>query len=375
MKIKSQIRNLNRFEHIPPKKLKSLAVLAAAAAVWSCANVAQDEGPATRQDGNGIETDSPFIPGSAEVRFTPEMADRIERMLAFGSIETKSQSMDEAFLRLGVTSLERLFPDAGEFEERTRREGLHRWYIVQFDNRTAVSKALESLSAVSGVELAEISPRIKETATINDPYWNQMWGMNNTAFPGYDVNCQKVWDEYTTGNPDVVVAVVDGGLQLDHPDLKDNIAASGHYNYVNGNTTILQHFHGVHVGGTIAAINNNSLGVTGIAGGDKAKGQGGVKLLSLQVFRSNADGSTSSAHSFATALKEAADKGAHISQNSWGYVFDFNDNGVIDSGTEMEYARYSHENPERSFTQAVDYFNKYAGCDNNGNQLSDLRRR
>lgn len=301
-------------------------------------------------------------PGVALVYLTDEYTMRMESDPSFISRQVKD---------FEINSMERLFPYAGEYEPRTRREGLHRWYIVQFDNRTAVSKALESLSAVSGVELAEISPRIKETATINDPYWNQMWGMNNTAFPGYDVNCQKVWDEYTTGNPDVVVAVVDGGLQLDHPDLKDNIAASGHYNYVNGNTTILQHFHGVHVGGTIAAINNNSLGVTGIAGGDKAKGQGGVKLLSLQVFRSNADGSTSSAHSFATALKEAADKGAHISQNSWGYVFDFNDNGVIDSGTEMEYARYSHENPERSFTQAVDYFNKYAGCDNNGNQLSD----
>lgn len=301
-------------------------------------------------------------PGVALVYLSDEYTMRVENDPLLISRQLKD---------MDITSMERLFPYAGEYEPRTRREGLHRWYIVEFDKSVAVSRAMQSLGAVSGVEMVEISPKIKETATINDPYWNQMWGMNNTANPNYDVNCQKVWEEYTTGNPDVVVAVVDGGLQLDHPDLVDNIAASGHYNYVNGNTTILQHFHGVHVGGTIAAINNNNLGVAGIAGGDKSKGKGGVKLLSLQVFRTNSNGSTSSAPSFATALKEAADKGAHISQNSWGYVFDFNDNGVIDPGTEMEYARYSHENPERSFTQAVDYFNKYAGCDNNGNQLKD----
>ena len=173
MKIKSQIRNLNRFEHIPPMKIKLLAVLAAAAAVWSCANVAQDEGPATRQDGNGIETDSPFIPGSAEVRFTPEMADRIERMLAFGSIETKSQSMDEAFLRLGVTSLERLFPDAGEFEERTRREGLHCWYRVRFDDSVPVTKAQDSFIGLEGVELFEPERAITQMAIFDDPLFEE----------------------------------------------------------------------------------------------------------------------------------------------------------------------------------------------------------
>lgn len=269
---------------------------------------------------------------------------------------------------LSISSAERLFPYAGEYEPRTRREGLHRWYVVKYDQTVSVSKAKRILETVPGVKRVEPSRIIRQKVTINDPYWDNMWGMNNTAYPGYDVNCKPVWDSYTMGNPNVTVAVVDGGFQLNHPDLAANVAASGHYNYVRNNTTITQHFHGTHVAGTIAAVNNNGVGVTGVAGGNAAAGKSGVKILSLQVFETRDDGSSSSAYDFNRALKEAADKGAIISQNSWGNYFDFNDDGYI-TGYELEYARQAHENPDRSFTQAIDYFVKYAGCDNNGNQL------
>lgn len=270
---------------------------------------------------------------------------------------------------VSVASAHRLFPDAGEYEPRTRKAGLHRWWVVEYGKEIAYAKARVSLETLPGVELVEPSRIIRQSVTVNDPYWSQMWGMNNTSYPGYDVNCQSVWDTYTMGNPKVTVAVVDGGFQLNHPDLAANVASSGHYNYVKGNTTITQHFHGTHVAGTIAAVNNNGQGVTGIAGGNAAKGQGGVKLLSLQVFETQNNGNESSAQDFNRALKEAADKGAVISQNSWGYNFDFNDDGAV-TGYELEYARRAHENPERAFTQAIDYFNTYAGCDNNGKQLS-----
>ena len=349
-------------------------IIPAALALFSCAremeqdarNIpsATDDGPELVSEDSAIEADELAAePGVALVYLDVPTTARLE--------ENPSAALSVP--EIGITGMERLFPHAGEYEPRTRREGLHRWYVVEFDKKIPVSLALSTLSGVEGVDLAEKSYRIKENVSFNDPYWtqNRMWGMNNVTHPEFDINCEPVWEQYTTGNPNVVVAVVDGGIQLTHPDLRDNIASSGHYNYVSGNSTISQHYHGVHVAGTIAAVNNNGTGVTGIAGGDYAKGQKGVKLLSLQVFRTNEDGTSSSARSFATALKEAADKGAHISQNSWGYNFDFNKNNIIDEGQEMNYARSAHNNPERSFTQAVDYFNKYAGCDNDGNQLQN----
>jgi len=302
-------------------------------------------------------------PGVALIYVSEELASRMEE----GTVRSAEWNLVRK--EIGISSAERLFPHAGEFEPRTRAEGLHRWYTVNFSKAVPQTKAFGFLEAISGVQKVEPSRIIRSRVNVNDPNWGQMWGMNNVAHPGYDVNCKSVWDNYTMGKATVTVAVVDGGIQMDHPDLKANIALSGHYNYVDNSTTIYQHDHGTHVAGTISAVNNNGIGVTGVAGGNAAAGQGGAKLLSLQVFKTLDNGYDATASNFSRALKEAADKGAVISQNSWGYNFDFNDDGSI-TGYELDYARSAHENPERSFTEAVDYFNKYAGCDNQGNQLA-----
>ena len=274
--------------------------------------------------------------------------------------------------QLKVTSMKRLFPDAGEWEPRTRAAGLHRWYVVEFDRNISTDDAMLALQGVPGVQKVEPSRVIKPEVSVNDPYWAQMWGVNNTDYPGYDINVKAVWDYYgTMGSPSVTVGVVDGGISLSHPDLKANIASTGHYNYVDnkeGASAIVDHDHGTHVAGTIAAVGNNGVGVIGVAGGNAAAGKPGVKLLSLQVFKTLPNGNDATAPSFARAIKEAADRGAIICQNSWGNNFDFNDDGKV-TGYELEYARSAHENPDGSFVQAVEYFNKFAGCDNQGNQL------
>ena len=191
---------------------------------------------------------------------------------------------------------------------------------------------------------------------------------------GYDVNCEKVWDSFTVGNPDVIVAVLDGGIQLDHPDLEWNCLASGHQSYVSGVSEIVGHGHGTHVAGTIAAVTNNRLGVSGIAGGDYTRGRRGVSLLSLQCFYdykdSNGETRTRSGN-FETAMKDAADKGAVISQNSWGYDADADGDGKL-SDSEIERMKNIFDNiGHYSIAAAMDYFTKYAGCDKEGNQLPD----
>ena len=335
--------------------------------VSSPAPIAGEKGPAVVTASQ--QEHFSYVPGVAIIYASEELAGQLGDGISGDALIRKSEELGYMTSRVGAKSFTRLFPNAGEYEIRTRREGLHRWFLVEFDQKVSITDAKSFLEAVPGIQSVEPNYVLKSAVNINDPYWNQMWGQNNTAYPGYDVNCKPVWDNYTMGNPKVVVGVIDGGIQLNHPDLADNVAVSGHYNYVRHNTTIKQHDHGTHVAGTIGAVNNNGKGVTGVAGGNTAAGRQGVKLLSLQVFETQDNGQDISASSFATALKEAADRGAHISQNSWGYNFDFNDDGQL-SGNELNYARNAHENPERSFTQAVDYFNKYAGCDNNGNQLS-----
>ena len=297
----------------------------------------------------------------------------VEDQLVSGILKTKSDALNSVTAELGVESMERLFPFAGEFEPRTRKEGLHRWYRVRLSGDTPVTKAMNSFQGIPGVEFVEEPLPIRPGT--NDPYWaSDLWGLNNVQYPAYDVNCDSVWTFFTTGDPKVIVAVLDGGIQLDHPDLAWNCLESGHQSYVTGETDIAAHGHGTHVAGTIAAVSNNRLGVAGIAGGDYALGRKGVSLLSMQCFYdyTGSDGKTRTrSGSFETAMKEAADKGAVISQNSWGYNADTDDDGKI-SSEELQRIQSVFNNIQNyAIAAAIDYFVKYAGCDNDGNQLPD----
>ena len=343
----------------------SLAALMTAALLLSCT---REEIVPTQPESSAdtsIEAAGNYEPGEARVYLSEEMAAILEEAAKTGSLQTKSQGMNDLMSELGVSQMYRLFPHAGEFEERTRREGLHRWYVVKYSQGVALTKAQDSFASLPGVDIFEPVQKVK----INDfnDLTKDMWGLSNGVYPEYDINVKPVWAEYTTGNPDVIVAVVDNGVDLNHEDLAANCLKSGHFNAVTNTSHIKAGAHGTHVAGTIAAVNNNGKGVASVAGGDKANGQAGVKIMSCQIFQDNADGTTSSAGG-AAAIKHAADNGAVISQNSWGYTYDYDGDGQL---TGDEYTKAMKATIISSDKSAVDYFIKYAGCDNQGNQLPD----
>lgn len=337
-------------------KFLSLAALALCVA---CSK--EIEGGSQPEESAASEQVGAYIPGKAEIKVSEELAALIEAgaFVSPGKFETKSAEVNSSFSMLGVKSIERLFPDTGRFEERRREAGLHLWYTIEYDNDIPQTKAGESFDALPGVEVFEPVRPIRSTAVFNDPGFSMQWHYYNVGFNGSsyvdhcDINAVPVWKEYTTGDPSVVVAVVDGGIDYSHPDIAANYLAGG-YNFATRSSRITPDDHGTHVAGTIAAVNNNSLGVSGIAGGDYAKGKGGVKLLSCQIFDDAVEGSGSGA----SAIVYAADHGAVISQNSWGYVFE----------KESDAKNANIDSPLKS---AIDYFIKNAGCDESGNQLPD----
>ena len=132
----------------------------------------------------------------ATVQFNDELTALVEEALAAGGLVTKSAPLDAVLQDLGVEKLERVFPHAGAFEERTRREGLHRFYHVLFRADIPQTKAAEGLAAVPGVLYARSSHRISLRA-FNDPYLPKQWHYVSTS--GTDINVQKVWDTYTKG--------------------------------------------------------------------------------------------------------------------------------------------------------------------------------
>ena len=311
--------------------------------------------------------ESCLIQGEAIVEFSEEFTAQVEKDFAEGNfLSTKAGDAAVVFESLGVTSVRRLYDDGGEWEPRHRKAGLHRWYRVSYNPEFSATKAVDGLAAIPGVVYSEPMRKIKSTAVFNDPRFSEQWhyyndGSKSGMSAGCDINVVPVWEKYTAGSPEVIVSIVDGGIQLDHPDLKDAVmpaGSNGSKSFVYGYSgyTIYPHDHGTHVAGTVGAVNNNGVGVCGIAGG--SDGKGGVKLVSCAVFKDNPSNPDEdiSGDTY-NAMIWGADRGAVISQNSWGYVY--------------KTAAEAKAGNVGAMKAAIDYFIEYAGCDSNGNQLPD----
>lgn len=345
-------------------------------------------------DQNLVEVDGRDVPaevfeqGKVRLLLTEDLASRLELMTDSAGVLLGSgvKSVDDAAVSLGVVRMERTFPYAGKFEPRTRKEGLHLWYDVYFDETVPLTRAGEEFSSIPGVSTVEYRPKVvrvvgtmvpgtltsspellsgrtSEAADVfNDPMLEEQWhyyndGSLSGSVAGADINILPMWERGFVGNSDVIVSVVDGGIDYTHEDLADNMWVnpemsdpdeSHGYNFVRNNYRLTADDHGTHVAGTISAVNNNGIGVCGVAGGDKANGIPGVRLMSCQIFEGMTGGDG------VAAIKWGADHGAVISQNSWGY--------------ELGYIRGTPESDKA----AIDYFVKYAGFDENGNQTGPM---
>ena len=252
---------------------------------------------------------------------------------------------------------------------------------------------------LSDKALQQKATRASASGEPNDPGFAYQWhyrnlGAGNYGFEnlndnqagaeaGCDVNAVEAW-KTCVGDPSIIVAVLDEGVMYTHPDLAPNMwcnpgetsqgaKADGDgngyegdlhgYNFVeeSGNITwsdANDSGHGTHVAGTIAAANNNGVGVSGVAGGDGTP-DSGVKIMSCQIF--SGQNSVTLAGE-ARAIKYAADNGAVILQCSWGY--NSSESSELSGytpgpATEKEWAEtYPLEK------EALDYFINNAGSPN-----------
>jgi thermitase len=164
------------------------------------------------------------------------------------------------------------------------------------------------------VEYAEPNYIIRAILTPNDPYFSSQWGLTKIGAP-------QAWD-FTTGSSDLIIAIVDSGIDLDHPDLSGKIIWG--YDYVNGDWVPDDDYgHGTHVAGIAAAQTNNGTGVAGVSWG--------ARLMALKVL--NAWGNGTYANT-ASAVTYAADNGAKIISLSLG--------GDYDSSTLRNAVIYAH---------------------------------
>ena len=306
-------------------------------------------------------------------------------------------AMDAVAEELGVESVRPVFNMAINADKK-RERGMHRWFVVEFAEDTPVESVAQRYAAMKEVERVEyamafVRPEVNvvpveshpatrsESEPFNDPMLPLQWGLHNegsseifsTAYAGADINAYEAW-KYATGNPKVVVAVVDEGVKYTHPDLAANMwtnsaelngaegvddDGNGYVDDIYGLNTIEQNGniswdnirydsegnyigdvgHGTHVAGIIAAVNNNGEGISSIAGGS---GNGdGVRIMSVQMFQESLGADNTR---IAAGIEYAADMGAAILQCSWGQPVSW----ISDSGYE--------KNTGKVLIEAIKYF-------------------
>ena len=267
----------------------------------------------------------------------------------------------------GIEFVEKLFPKTDD--ELSHKYGLHRWYMVSFPKTSSVERVAEGmakLNVVKGVQFnTEYERKFGSEAPIawkpfegrgygefnlpfNDPMLVDQWHyINNkdmsvaeTSRTGADINVKNAWG-LTGGDPRIIVAVCDEGVKYTHPDLADNMWVNegeipgngidddnnGYVDDIHGwNFLSTEKYpkviswnepgdvsHGTHVAGTVAAVNNNGIGISGVAGGT---GNGdGCRIMSCQVFSGS---SSATAGARARAYHYAAQMGASVLQCSYG---------------------------------------------------------
>tara|TARA_B100002051_G_scaffold219832_1_gene213394 strand:- start:1346 stop:3766 length:2421 start_codon:yes stop_codon:yes gene_type:complete len=218
-----------------------------------------------------------------------------------------------------------------------REHNLHKYYKLEFVSaENNVLSLISKIKNLPEVQNVEFNYKMEAFLVPNDSYYTDQWALNNTGqaisyngnsvgTPGCDVDAERAWN-ITTGNPNIVIAILDTGIDIDHPDLSSELV--GGYDFVNNDTNANDgNMHGTACGSIAAGTTNNGIGVAGVCWDCSLMP---VKVLSDQGFGDFSD--------IINGVIWASDNGAHVismSLGGGGYQSSF-DNAVTyahDNGT------------------------------------------
>ncbi len=214
---------------------------------------------------------------------------------------------------------------------------INAWHLKLPEGMKA-KEAISLLGSSDLVQSVDLNWLRQPSAIPNDTLFGELYGLHNTGqtggTPDADIDAPEAWD-ITTGDPNVVVAIIDSGTSLNHPDLAGNLwvnpgeipgngiddDGNGYVDDVNGwdftgndndpsPTGGSCGGHGTHTAGTVGAVGNNGEGITGVAWN--------VQIMPLKVFRLFFGLCSAPDSALIGAIEYSGKMGAAISNNSWG---------------------------------------------------------
>lgn len=272
-------------------------------------------------------------------------------------LSTGIPKIDELNKKYKAIKMYRIIPSNPEFDNKHRQSGLNLWYSIYFEGRSNTAIIATAYSKISEISVAEPVHEIARIGYkgfavkgisstpggIQDPLLKNEWnyGMDSSNAKMVNINLTPAWNA-SRGSSDIIIALLDDGVDPNHPDLIGNIWRDpsdnifGHNFDQNSDGTFDSSYLATPVAGILVAKGNNGEGLAGVAGGN---GNNGCKLMACGIKGKDPN--------VAAAFVYAADNGAVLSQADWSYKKPGVYNKVV--------------------RDAIQYFIEHAGEDGYGN--------
>lgn len=204
--------------------------------------------------------------------------------------EEKKLDLEKRLSVLGVISQERAYSEVTSGE-------LTRSYALKLNENVDLVQLQEQLSEIREIASSQPNFIYHTFITPNDPQYSSLWGIQK-------INAPTAWDT-STGSKSVVVAVIDTGMDISHPDLAG--ISVNPYSAITGSSNVSDSVgHGTHVSGTIGAIGDNAVGVVGV--------NWNVNIMPVQVCSPRGCAQTA----IVNGIYRAANNGAQVINMSLG---------------------------------------------------------
>lgn len=285
-----------------------------------------------------------YVPGEIIFKIKEEVSPTIG--ITTSKKEARTHSLEYLAKSYGVKEIENLFKNSqkGEISLQNQKEDpFSNIYKARFPENVDLKKVVKDYENHPSIEYAHLNYHLElyEGFEPNDPFFESgsQWGLEKIEAP-------KAWN-IETGSDDIIIAIVDSGIDYNHEDLESNMwngekCVNENGEFLGGCTygydfgeddkdPMDKDGHGTHVAGIAGAVGNNEKGVAGVSWSSK--------LMAVKIFDDEGSGDTVMA---AKGIRYAAENGAHIINNSWGV------SGYCEKLPAVVQSAINHANSERS---------------------------